>query len=143
MTKLFCILTLFITACTSSPTPAPSPAPAPAPTPGFGCSAETAITTGLASALASAANCTHPDVIQTDFQSALGKINLCSQVVPVSGKPALKGPVGDVVCPLAVGALIPLVTSKVLPATWGCDPSAKLADASALLSAACSKAIGI
>lgn len=134
--SLAIVLFLGLSACTS-----PSPSPAPNPLPPALCKAETDFTTFASAELASGANCTHPDVIQADLMAALAtiKINFCPDPATMKNR---KGPIGDVMCPLVINTLAPIVTSKVLRPTWGCDPSAKLADPLATLAAACSKAVG-
>lgn len=128
-------LVLGIMGCTSN-------APVPNPLPAIGCSAETAITSGVAASIATALNCTSLISIQGDIQAALGKANLCQAAAPVAGSKKLKGPIGDLVCPLATSAVSAILTGKI-PASWVCDPSAKIADVSLLLNTACSKALGI
>jgi len=133
MKYVMLILALGLFGCTSS-TPGPSPIQV------IGCSAETSATSALAAFIGMQGVCSNLSAIQGDIQSYLGKANLCAAaVVPATSK-GLKGPIGNVICPLAVNSVLGVIGSKV-PATWGC--SVQDAPSAAALSAACSKAIGI
>lgn len=137
MRKLLGLFTILCFCACSSTGPTPNPLPA------IGCSAETAVTSAVAAAVGQALNCTNLTAVQGDIMTLLGKSNLCQAATPAaSAKKGLKGPLGDIVCPLVLQSLSTVITGQI-PAAWGCDPSAKIADASAMLNAACSKAIGI
>lgn len=106
-----------------------------------GCSVESSVTSVLASTVASSMSCVNLSVIQSDMQSAMGKANLCSVNSNANQlKAHLKGPVGDVVCPIAVQAALGLVGTKV-PQAWGCSPSASTSGLATLLTSACIKVV--
>ncbi len=112
------------------------------------CSLETAVTSAMSAAIATNLTCSNLPAIQGDIMNVLGKANFCTQVAPdlasVQAKAKMKamGPVGNLVCPLAIDAALGLVTSKI-PTAWGCSPSATVDGLSQLLTSACEKAVGI
>lgn len=97
------------------------------------CAVETSAASAISTQVASALTCTNTAAITADVLSALGKANLCS--TPVSSSKTLKGPIGDLVCPIAVTAVLGLVAGKV-PASWGCS-GASTSNLGTILTNAC------
>lgn len=54
-----------------------------------GCAIETAVSGGLAGAVSGALQCSHPDVVAQQLQSAFGNANLCQAPVPAPAQAAL------------------------------------------------------
>lgn len=119
---LLAICSLFLFSCSSAPV---NP----------GCAIETYAANAVSSAMASAMSCSNPGQIQADLLAALGKANLCSVAVQKL-KTAPKGPIGNLVCPMAVQYAVSLAASKV-PASWGCSPGASVQNLSPALIQAC------
>ena len=118
MKKLLLILP-FVFGCTKDVIKAPA------------CEVQKTIAAGLSSAVAKALECSNAEQIQADILSSLGKANLCEQTT--------QGPVGDILCPIAVQQVTALIGSKV-PVSWGC----KLSDTSSVsqtLLAACKSVV--
>lgn len=130
-------LTLALGACTSPSAPTPVPVPSPIVT--VGCQVETSVVQALASNVATTLTCSNLAAIQTDMQAALGKANLCAPSTEAQ-KGKLKGVVGNMVCPMAVGAALSMVATKI-PAGWGCAPGSNPAGLGDVLTAACNKAV--
>lgn len=82
------------------------------------CAVETSAASALSNQIASALTCTNTAAIQSDILASLGKANVCSTTV--ASFKSLKGPIGDIVCPIAVTAVLGLVSDKV-PSSWGCS----------------------
>lgn len=82
------------------------------------CAVETSAASALSTQIASALTCTNTAAIQSDILKSLGKADVCSTTV--ASFKSLKGPIGDIVCPIAVTAVLGLVSDKV-PASWGCS----------------------
>jgi hypothetical protein len=108
------------------------------------CSVESSVAGALAGGVASALSCTNTAQIKSDILGALSKANLCSTSTAAKALTAspLQGPVGDLVCPLAVGAAIGLLSNKV-PASWGCAPGASTAGLATTLTSLCEAAVPI
>lgn len=121
---LLILTALFVMSCSSAPV---NP----------GCAIEQFAASAVSSAMAKAMACTNPNQIQSDLLSALGKANFCSQVpVAMKKKGAPKGPIGNLICPMAVSAAVKLAAGKV-PAAWGCSPDATVASVAPILVQAC------
>lgn len=117
------LLCSFFVACTHSPVGTP-------------CQVETVATNAMASAVAMAMSCSNVSQIRADIQSSLGKADFCS----VSNKP--KGPIGNIVCPIAVQSVLTLVATKV-PSSWGCSPTATVKNLGETLTLACQAVVPI
>lgn len=97
------------------------------------CAVETSAASALSTQIASALTCTNTAAIQTDVLASLGKANVCSTTV--ASFKTLKGPIGDIVCPIAVTAVLGLVSDKV-PSSWGCSATST-SSLGTLLTTAC------
>lgn len=84
-----------------------------------GCAIQDTIVSSLTDTAVEALQCANKDVIKADITKALGSANLCESTT--------QGPVGTILCPLAVKAVTDLFQSKI-PDTWGC----KISDGSKL-----------
>jgi len=98
-----------------------------------GCEVEQVISGGLATKIASLRNCKNVPQIQSDIQTILNHVNVCTL-------PAVQhktGAVATIVCPILATTAVGYVDAKI-PANWECD-AAPGADAStvALLTTAC------
>lgn len=130
----------FLPACTSSSTTPPVVSV-------VGCSVETVVTGALAAAIASNLTCSNSSAIQASIQGALGKINLCAaattqaniKAIKASGK--MQGIIGDIVCPLAVEAVMGTLSTAV-PSAWGCS-SLTTTSLNGVLAQACSAVVPI
>lgn len=119
---LLLICSLFFVSCSSSPV-------------STACQVETYAANAIASSLATAMGCTNLNQIKSDLMSAMGKANVCS-ATSAKHRRAPKGPIGNIVCPLAVQASLQLAASKV-PSSWGCSPDATVANLGSTLTMAC------
>lgn len=107
------------------------------------CTVEQSAASAIAAGIGTALSCTNLPQIQSDLLGALGKVNLCSMASSAKMmKHHLKGPVGNVVCPIAVEAAIGLGASKV-PASWGCSANTSMSGLSAVLITACEQVVPI
>lgn len=151
---------IFFGGCTKSPVLTPIQQ--------AGCAIETAVSTGIGSAVASALQCSNASQVDADLQAAFGNANLCNAPVPDPAPPTqlksafkklgdvsqsdldaakkgakLKpmGAIGDVACPLAVSAAIGFLSNSV-PKSWGCTgPNATIQGLLDAATAACKAAV--
>lgn len=159
-------LAIFLTGCPgSSPTPSPSPSASPPPTlTGLGgaiCDVESTITSDFGAAIVS--SCAGTDAVACGgaLQSALGAINLCGQPgvsqvtmsqikaakasrasAKIAGQVSPNAIVGNLVCPLAVPAIMGLL-SGLIPSACGCTQSIGASTIQPIFVSACEAAIPI
>lgn len=106
-----------------------------------GCAVEQSAESAISAAVATSLSCTNLSAIQTDITAAIGKLNLCTvNDAACQVKHHLKGPVGDVVCPLAVSGAMGLLANAI-PQAWGCSPSASLSGLASVLTKACTSVV--
>lgn len=144
-------LSVFSFGCTPT---APTAGAVMSPIKAVGCNIETAVSTGFANAVAAALTCSNVSAVQTSLQTAFGNANLCvaqasvdlakkaALEAKVSGKPALKGIIGNIACPMAISAAMGYLTATI-PAAWGCSASATTSAAAiaTALTTACETAV--
>lgn len=126
--------------CTSTPTLSPIA--------DAGCQIETAVSSGIGTAVASALNCSNASAVQASLQAAFGNANLCAQQAAVSAAQAQakaqgikpQGVVGNLACPVAVSAALGYLTNAV-PSSWGCSSGTTMSAVSTAVIAACQSAI--
>ena len=124
------------TTTTTAATPTPVPAASPVPTTAA-CSVEQTLTSAMASGVGVALHCTNVVAIQQDLLNVTGKLNLCKISLSRAKKGTSDtGSVGDVACPMLVGAL-GLSGMAAIPATWGCDGGVSLQTAETQLTTLC------
>lgn len=107
------------------------------------CSIETTAVSVVSSSISGALACTNIDVIKADLTKAFDKSNLCTAApAPIANGVKVQGVVGNIVCPLAVGAAMSLIGISIPPA-WGCDPKSSLSGLATVVTAACVAAMPI
>lgn len=99
-----------------------------------GCNLETSAAAAISQGIVKQLSCTNQAQIQSDLLGYLGAANLCSSTN------SLKGPIGDVGCPLAVGAVMGAI-NNVIPSTWGCSPTASTAGLASSLTKICEQSV--
>lgn len=104
------------------------------------CTLEETASVALSGTIASQLACSHPEVIKADILSALSKVKMCSQPIPMPKNPSTQSAVGIVLCPLAVNTVVDMMMSKV-PETWGCLGGGKPELVKTALTTACAAAL--
>lgn len=105
-----------------------------------GCAIETAVSGGIAGAVSSSLQCSHPDVVAADLQKAFGNANLC-QAASVKLKP--EGTIGDLACPAAIQIVVGFLSNSI-PSTWGCSgPNATMQGLIDVATNACKAAVPV
>lgn len=132
--------TLSLTACPSTPT-TPGAPPSPSPVAPVVCSLEQSLSGGLAKAAGDYLNCQPAGValLQADLLTSIGKVNLCATL---TAKRSMKGPIGNLLCPMAVSAAQSVLTDQVtgkIPAKYLCDPTAAVGNIAQVFSNVCTQ----
>lgn len=139
---LMTVMAFLMFGCTKSSTSSLTPIQA------AGCDVESLVTSGFASAVASALTCTNTTQIQTDLQTAFGNANLCqgqvaaATMAQLKAKGVSKGIVGSIACPIAINTAVGYLSNSI-PTTWGCSAAATAASLSATLTTLCEGAVTI
>lgn len=133
-------LIAFLVGCTQ-----PAPAPGPNPIVNVGCQVESDLSAAFAATIAKTLTCADQSAIQSDVLNLLGKANLCASSmnqlklegkVHGSADGKLKGVVGNIVCPIAVSAVMG-AAGKAVPTAWACAPGTDGNALSAALTTTC------
>ncbi len=140
--SIFAITALLVSGCTQETKPVI-------------CGVEKVVVDVVSSNITTLLSCKNPEVIKSDLTEALNKSQFCSQPsmsvaqkVQTKGTDKLStesvkvGPVGSIVCPLAINAVFGLAGSQI-PSTWGCDPSKTISSIATTLIAVCTAAVPI
>jgi len=102
-----------------------------------GCAIEETAAKGLSLGVSSALKCVNTSEVEKDIAALIGKAGLC-ETVSTRERNAVRGVVGDWVCPLVVAIAISQASEQI-PASWGCDPSQAQGTLSDVLKEQCSK----
>lgn len=125
--------------CTSSNTPAAVQAVLQ-PLASAGCSIENSFIPAATATVAKAFNCSNSAAITASIQSVTGNVALCSTAAGMSAR--MRGPIGNLACPLAVNAVMGFLTAP-LPPAWGCSVPAQANSLMTVLTTACEAAVPI
>lgn len=94
-----------------------------------GCAAQNTVKTAVATVVAQELTCKNTAAIEADIEAQLAKTKICKQEEINTGVSAAaidsKSIVGDLICTPVVDGLLAQVANTI-PATWECDPSAKV-----------------
>jgi hypothetical protein len=88
-----------------------------------GCDIEKAAAGAITTGISTIAVCSNPGQILSDVSAILAKTGVCS-TASVKSKGLLGGPIASALCPELTIVATAEFGSKVLPASWGCNPSA-------------------